>query len=262
MNPKLMWLKFKTEFKVIYFLMGLNVLMFLISIGLSSFSRTNFDGILYLLGADNLMALLSGWELFRPVTSAFLHGNLLHLLLNMWALWSIGRMVENFYGSKKFFLVYIFTAITASLMSNLASLVGIFLHGNDAALSLSVGASGAIFGLVGLILGSKYRKNPYGVSMDMYVDTYQLWIFVGYNILIGFGVNFLGSASFAINNWAHIGGFLGGLLFGVLLDPVNTFYTANWRKYFEKILFWVSIITFLASFAGLGFSILQFIISA
>src|SRR5207244_9797712 len=73
---------------------------------------------------------------WRLLTAAFLHGGPLHIATNMWCLWNLGRMAENIFGRFTFLLVYLFTGISASLLS-------VSLHPGR----VSVGASGAIFGV-------------------------------------------------------------------------------------------------------------------
>lgn len=230
----------KYNFRLVYLLIGINIAMFLLT-----FVFTEVVGsrnlALELLGAEYFPDLIAG-QLWRTVTASFLHAGILHLFINMWSLYSVGSIIERFYGSKKLFTIYILTAITSSLLS-LGVIAFAYFSGGRAHVTfpISVGASGAIFGLVGVILGNKFKKNTYSVSLDNYINSGSLWIFVAYNILLGFGINLAGNTSF-INNWAHLGGLIGGILLGMLLEPINSYYISTFERIGEKTLLVISII--------------------
>lgn len=129
-------------------------------------------------------------ELYRLVTCAFLHANIFHLLFNCYALYVIGSQIESFMGKGKFLFIYLFSAVTGALMSMIFS-------GN----SLSIGASGAIFGLLGSLLyfGYHYRVYLGGVIKSQIIPL----------IIINLGIGFM---NMGIDNYAHIGGLIGGVL--------------------------------------------------
>lgn len=137
-----------------------------------------------------------GTQVFRLITSAFLHGNILHLLFNMYALYIIGTQVENYVGKWKFLGIYLLSAISGNLMSC------IFTTG------ISVGASGAIFGLLGALLYFGYHYRLYLGS----VLKNQIIPLIIINLILGFTVS-------SIDNAAHIGGLIAGyfamMAFGV-----------------------------------------------
>lgn len=128
-------------------------------------------------------------EYYRIITGAFLHGNLFHLFSNCYALFIIGKQVESFYGKRKFLIIYFISLIFGSLLS-------ITLSENA-----SVGASGAIFGLMGSILyfGYYYRVYLGSTWIDNILPVIVL------NLILGFivpNIDYLG----------HIGGLVGGIL--------------------------------------------------
>lgn len=166
-------------------LIGICVFMY----GLSIFLTDNFNKSLILLGANSRSFILNG-EIFRLITNAFLHGNLIHLVINMYSLWIIGSQVENFLGKIKYLIIYILSALMGSLFSI------IFLEN-----ALSVGASGAIFGLMGSLLYFGYHYRLY-LSNTL---TNQLIPIIILNLILG--LSFTG-----IDNAAHIGGLIGGYL--------------------------------------------------
>ena len=136
-------------------------------------------------------SVLIGKEYYRLFTAMFMHGNILHLLFNMYALYVIGTQLESFIGKAKYLIVYIFSGLTASLLS-LA-----FLSDN----AISIGASGAIFGLMGALLyfGYHYRVYLGNVMKSQIIPLIIL------NLLLGFMMT-------GIDNAAHIGGLIGGFL--------------------------------------------------
>ena len=137
------------------------------------------------------------WRLF---TALFIHFGVVHLALNMWALWDVGRLVEQLYGRWRFALLY----VLSGLLGNLVSLV---LHGNQA---VSGGASGAIFGLYGALLVFLWRERR-----NVEPGEFR-WLFGGAAVFASLmlGVGFIVQG---IDNAAHGGGLLAGALLGVVL---------------------------------------------
>ena len=145
---------------------------------------------LALFGANNITLVKSG-EIFRLLTSAFLHVGIIHLIVNMYSLMIIASQVENFIGKAKFIFVYLMSAISGSLMSL------VFLGKNIVA----CGASGALFGLMGCLLYFGYH---YRVYLSDAIRTQIIPIII-INLFIGFSIS-------GIDNACHIGGLIGGYL--------------------------------------------------
>lgn len=131
------------------------------------------------------------YELYRLITSMFLHNGIAHLLLNMYALYILGPQLESFFGKFKFAIIYLISGIAGNLLSLL------FISSN----TVSVGASGAIFGLMGAMLYFGYH---YRVYLGTVIKSQIIPIIV-LNLLFGFMLD-------GINNFAHIGGLVGGIL--------------------------------------------------
>lgn len=134
-------------------------------------------------------------EYWRLVAAMFLHAGWLHWAFNSWALYQLGTLYETLFGSFRYAVIYFVTGICASVAS---ALLG---HGP------AVGASGAIFGILGAFIFSirrspQYRHQPWTRSL---IGQLVFWIVV--NIIIGFSVKF-------IDNAAHIAGLISGLLLG------------------------------------------------
>jgi len=139
-------------------------------------------------------------EWWRLGSALFLHFGLLHIALNMFALWDVGQWVERMYGHFRFALIY----FAAGLAGNLLSLV---VHSGHA---VSGGASGAIFGLYGALLSYVWLERS---RMQRGEFRWLFWAAIGFSVItIVFGLLVTG-----IDNAAHIGGLIGGLLMGLLL---------------------------------------------
>lgn len=156
-------------------------------------------------------------EYYRLITGTFIHANIVHLLLNCYSLYVIGTQIENFMGRWKYLVVYFVSALTGSLLSILLS---------DAA---SIGASGAIFGLMGSLLYFGYHYRVYLGS----VLKSQIIPLILFNLLIGF-------ITPGIDNFAHIGGLIGGALATV---AVGVKYKST---KFEMINGWIVLIILMA----------------
>lgn len=182
------------KYKVTYTIIILNILVYLIEI---IKSRNLIDINIYTLiqmGAK-VNILINRGEIYRLITSTFLHGGIMHILFNMSALNIIGKEVEYIYGSKKYILIYILSALSGSLFS--------YLFNPN---SVSVGASGAIFGLLGamLVFGLK-EKNKIG---KQYVKNILETLAI--NVIIGITIS-------NIDNYAHLGGLIMGVISALIL---------------------------------------------
>ena len=165
---------------ITYALIAINVVVFILSV---------FNDAILPMFAVNRELIVNFNQYYRLFTGMFLHAGILHLLFNMYALYIIGMQLESFLGKAKYLIVYLLSGIGASMLS-------IFFSN-----SFSVGASGAIFGLMGALLYFGYH---YRVYLDSVVKS-QIIPLIVINLLIGF-------TSTGIDNWAHIGGLVGGIL--------------------------------------------------
>jgi len=147
---------------------------------------------------QNIFAILAVWNIgivkygqfYRLLTGMFLHANIIHLGFNMYALHVIGKQLEGFLGKTKFTIVYFLSGMIGSLLS-------VALHSGN---YVGVGASGAIFGLLGALLyfGYHYRVYLGGVLKNQIIPLIII------NLAIGFAFS-------GIDNLAHIGGLIGGV---------------------------------------------------
>lgn len=199
-------------FTVIF--LAANVLLFLLTV----FSGGSTNPVTWIAYGAKLNSLINErGEWWRFVTPVFLHAGLLHLLFNMYGLWVIGPYVEKLYGSAKFVVFWVVTGIAGVAASYLSvrpdmhvSSIGRFLF--KAEDSPSLGASGALFGLVGVlfVFGIRFRHElPEGFKRAF--GTGMLPIIV-INLFIGF----LGRSF--IDNAAHLGGLVSGGLLALVVS--------------------------------------------
>ena len=152
------------------------------------------DALTLLLFGANYRPFVQVGEVWRLLSSMFLHIGIIHLVVNMYSLYIIGRQLESFLGKWKYLAVYIGSGITGSLLS-------VVVHS-----SISAGASGAIFGLLGSLLYFGYH---YRLYLGSVLKTQVIPVIV-INLLIGFMIP-------GIDNFCHIGGLVGGYLLTMAL---------------------------------------------
>ena len=187
----------KTKYKdslITNILIGINVLMYLIT-ALVSKNLLDINSLTLLSFGAKLNVLIDRGQVWRLLTCAFLHGGLLHITFNMYALKIIGAEVEYAFGKVKYIIIYLISAIGSSIFSYMF---------NPA--SISVGASGAIFGLFGaMIIFGIRNKNKIG--KDPPPPPPQVVIV---NIIIGIILS-------NIDNSAHMGGLVFGAISALIL---------------------------------------------
>lgn len=182
---------FKKKLPIItYILIAINIFMFLFInvVGNSEETSTliNYGGL--------HSSLVKIGEYYRLITCSFLHIDIFHLGFNMYALYIVGSQLESFYGKTKYILIYLFSALMGSLFSCLFT---------DA---VSVGASGAIFGLFGALI---YFGNQYKAYLGSVIHS-QIIPLLLFNFALGFMID-------GIDISAHIGGLIGGYLISMTL---------------------------------------------
>jgi len=209
---------------ITYLLIGLCFVLFLLMYILGNGSEDAYTLLKF--GANYAQLIRSG-EIFRLITSAFLHIGVMHIVFNMYALYIVGPQIENFYGKAKFVAIYLLSALAGSLMSM------IFVR--DA---ISAGASGAIFGLFGSLLyfGYHYRIYLGNIMRSQVIPLIILNLFLGF-IISGIDVS------------AHIGGLIAGILSSMALGVKYKSTKA------DKINGWILLIMFFTFIGFLAFNV-------
>jgi rhomboid protease GluP len=192
------WVRRESSITLTQIILGADVMVF-IAMVLASGPSLDFTGqVMVHFGANFGPLTLSG-QWWRLVTYMFLHGGLMHVAFNMWCLWDLGSLCESLYGRWTFAAIYLITGIAGGLAS-----VG----WNPAV--LSVGASGAIFGLAGALISSFYLGEFSVPRVAIQGTLRSLLFFVGFNVLFGSMIS-------GIDNACHAGGLVSGLILGALI---------------------------------------------
>jgi membrane associated rhomboid family serine protease len=147
------------------------------------------------------------WRLFTVV---LVHGSVIHLMFNMYALWIVGPIVEALYGPVRYFVIYVLCAAAGSAASFAVSP------------SFAVGASGAVFGLFGALLVADRVHKP-ALTRNARNMTMQIGVLIVINLVIGFSIP-------RIDNAAHIGGLLAGTWLGLVLVPHGARLASFWSR--------------------------------
>lgn len=180
---------------VVFSLLGVSILVFLLQ--LVTQSLLGFDLILAVGMKEN--SLIAAGQLWRLVTPMFLHGSIAHIAFNMYALYNLGQGLERYYGSGRFLVLYFLSGFAGNVISFVFSP------------SPSVGSSTAIFGLLGAEAVFLYQnRRLFGNVSNRALG--QILMIAVINLLIGL--------SPGIDNWGHLGGLLGGVLFAWFAGPV------------------------------------------
>jgi rhomboid protease GluP len=168
---------------------------------------------------------------WRLITAIFLHGGLFHVGMNMWVLMDIGPMVEEMYGSARYFFLFVVTGVCGYLVSSF------FGH-------LSVGASGSLLGLVGLLLAATTgRKSMAAQALRSALIRWLVYIGV-------LGFLFRGT-----DNYAHAGGLVAGYLLGRVMADRMPADTSERRR--ADLMGWIAGVAVAVSFGFMVFNYLQ-----
>lgn len=190
-------------------LININIAIFIL-MTIYGVSMMQPDGESLLAWGANFSPLTLNGEWWRILSSCFIHIGIFHLLMNMYALLYIGMILEPYLGKSRFLSAYLLTGIIGSVAS---------LYWNE--LTISAGASGAIFGMYGLFL-AMLTTNIIEKSARKALLT-SIAVFVGYNLLNGMNSG--------IDNAAHIGGLVSGLVIGYSFYPSLVKPTVSKLKY-------------------------------
>lgn len=184
----------KPESNDTYFTFLLMIINIIIWAVLSFESRnTNKYEFLLKVGANSSEFVFQQKQYYRLLTSMFIHIDFLHLLSNCFALYLFGNRLEKYFGKTVFITTYIISGLYGSLMSVILS-----------PYSISVGASGAIYGLIGAVLALTQKSKKKVDGLSLYIISIML--------LLGLGFGFLNPQ---LDNYAHIGGLIAGYIIGL-----------------------------------------------
>lgn len=191
---------------------GFFITPIIIYLNVGIFLAMCFAGLGFMsIGSNDLIAwggnygpLTTHGERWRLLSNIFLHGGFMHLFANMYGLLFVGIFLESVLGKMKYAGIYLITGIVASLTS-------LWWNNNV----VSIGASGAIFGLYGVFLAF-FLKGVFTKEMGK-AFMFSTLIFVGYNLVVGLVIGIFGNGT---DNAAHIGVLVSGFLIGLALYPM------------------------------------------
>lgn len=205
-----------------YLLLAINIAVYvwMVAQHVNWLKPTDYDLLRY--GANEPWLVLHG-EWWRLLTATFVHVGFWHIAANMWCLWNLGILGEPLIGPWGMVAVYMLTGIAGNLLS-MAWSVGLAVlsyHNSDPLIQIGAGASGAVFGIAGILivlLSNRALPFPWDELRrlrSMVIKFAAINLVIGLSTMIfNFGVR--------IDNFAHIGGFVGGLALGVPLVPRMT----------------------------------------
>ncbi|MFY9909496.1 MAG: rhomboid family intramembrane serine protease [Candidatus Sulfotelmatobacter sp.] len=181
-----------------HIIFGMNVAVFL-GMALSAQTVMDFPVPELVRWGANIGALTISGEWWRLLTNIFVHAGIIHIAFNMWCLWYLGQLAEQLYGAWTYGCIYLICGIGASLTSAAWH-----------PYVPSVGASGAIFGLAGALF-TAIKLGEFSVPRAALSGTLRsLGAFVVYNLIFGFAIS-------GVDNAAHIGGLITGVVVGALI---------------------------------------------
>ncbi len=221
-----------------YLILGVNSLLFLVSLMATVSATHSFallggirGDVLLRLGARQSRLIFEG-QLWRLVMPIFLHGSLMHFAMNTFVLMDLGPQLEEVYGSARYLFLYVATGILGFVASTAWSL---YLYGGG---GISIGASGALMGMIGLMLAIAMRRG--GAAMRALRSQLVRWVV--YILLLGFVIP-------GTDNAAHLGGLAAGFLLGKIFADREPL-TAEERKR-AYALAWLAALVVVASFVAM-----------
>lgn len=204
-----------------YLLVAINCLVFFAMLTQHVSAITPTPEQLFAWHANNAGAVLLDGEWSRIVIAMFVHVGALHLLTNMWCLWNLGLLAEPLMGSAGVIAVYLLTGAAGNLLSTLSNWY-FYVRVADGYGPVGAGASGAVFGIAGaLIVLLKSPRLPVP-PFELKKLRRSVIYFAVVNLVLGLSITGgtrLFGAGILIDNTAHVGGFLCGLLFAALMVP-------------------------------------------
>lgn len=194
--------------RAVWVLIGINVLIYVIAVYVLPIQQLEE---LYQWGANSHTAVLKQGEYHRLLSAMFLHSPITpaHIIFNMYALYAIGITIERFFGHARFLWIYFLGGLAGSITSVVLNPPSI----------TSVGASGAVFAIFGaeMVFLYKHRKLFGKMAQNQLM---QLVVVAVLNFGVGIATALSSDAQIRIDNWGHIGGFIGGVVLAWFITPI------------------------------------------
>jgi membrane associated rhomboid family serine protease/Flp pilus assembly protein TadD len=217
------------QFSGTIILVSINLAIFL-AMALSVGHLLRFSGDQVLRWGANYGPLTMNGQLWRLITAMFVHIGLAHLLINMWCLYELGALTEHIYGRWSMLLLYGLTGIAGGVAS---------LARNPTI--VSAGASGAVFGLAGVLITSLTLGKLAAPRRELLVALASLLAFAAYNLTYGF-------LKGGFDNGAHVGGLISGLLLGIAVSNNARGTRQTWRR--QPAIYALSLLLLIAAYVS------------
>ncbi|MDH4128143.1 MAG: rhomboid family intramembrane serine protease [Spirochaetota bacterium] len=226
--------KFFKETPITIYIIAVNFFLFILIHSLESETDA------WKLGTLNLPMIYPKGEYFRFITAYFLHIHPLHIIFNMFSLFMVGPFIEHIFGKINFFILYMFTGLVSTVSSYLITMP-----------PEAVGASGAIFGIVGgfttfLIMYKDKLKQD--IRKKLLIN---IFVVVGINLAFGLFSSIGVTGSIQVDNAAHVGGLLSGAIIAIFLKPEAL---ETGKKKISLAIALLYLVIILASFAWMGYT--------
>ncbi len=202
-----------TKLPIILYIIFINVVIYFLVI----FLEGSVEAGNWKFGSLSKVRIDQDGEIFRFITANFLHGGNIHIFFNMFSLFMVGPFIEKIFGKINMFILYILSGLGATLSSYYFTLSRIEYSPVSYFSAQAVGASGAVFGIVGgltlfLLLNKESLKED--IRKRLLINIY---IVVALNLVFGFSAGYF--SNFSIDNAGHIGGLLSGAGVAYFLNP-------------------------------------------
>lgn len=227
-------IEFKLQYNYLTLLLALNIVIFILALVFDNI--VGFDGSSFYLFGGQITSQIRAGDWWLLVTPNFFHIDILHFVFNLISLYRIGQIAMYYYSGRKVFLTYIFGGVAGVWLSYVVS----SLAGTNV---FSLGASASIFALIGLLLGGTFRKNRFGQELPFSATDIAPFIIISLLFGVMPGLN--------INNWAHLGGLIGGTILGLLIPNSLNKYSSKPEKAVTESLYWGALIIFIISYIAL-----------
>ncbi|MFK5976272.1 MAG: rhomboid family intramembrane serine protease [Sulfurovum sp.] len=187
------------KYRVTYSIIIINIIVYIFS-ALFSMDLMDMDSrVLFDMGALYAPVVITQNEWWRLFTAMFLHGGMMHIVMNMFSLYIIGKGVEIYFTKVSYLVIYISSGFVGGLVS-------LYMHDN----SIGIGASGAIFGVFGALAGFFIANRAYiNDNSKAFIKNFSA--IIGLNLIIGLAIP-------SIDMSAHIGGLIVGFIAGYILS--------------------------------------------
>jgi rhomboid protease GluP len=238
----------KIQLNTLFFLLFFNLVIFALATLVQAGSGRAFDTEAFIaFGGLSAYDVIYEGKFWLLLTFNFFHLNIIHFILNMYALVRLGELINTYYGGRKLFITYILGGLAGGLLTVLVSYF--YWITQDKPFVLSLGASASVFALVGVLFGGSLRKRRYGADFP----------FTTSDLLPVIAISLLFSLIPGINLWAHVGGLLMGIILGFVFSHTYGNVLSKSESITESVLYRLTQLIFIVSYFALIASFIKIV---